>query len=183
MKITLLQGGAKKKGNTAKVLQFVEEELLALGHDVKTIYLHDKNLKGCIGCAACKQKPEIIGCLQNDDMEAVLNEVIKSEAVVFSSPLYFWGVNSQLKSVIDRTYSIYNKDSSLVEGQRQALLITGGGPFENNAQEAFTTFSRMQKYHKSIHAGELYVGGHTSPDNMGSDVKAKAQEFARNLVS
>ncbi|MGL1930412.1 MAG: flavodoxin family protein [Desulfotalea sp.] len=182
MKITLLQGGAKKKGNTAKVLSFVEDELLAMGHEVNTIYLHSKTLKGCVGCTSCKQKPLVIGCIQNDDMEEVLTEVIDSQAVVFSSPLYFWGVNSQLKAVIDRTYSLYTKDSSLVEGQRQAILVSGAGPYENNAEEAFTAFSRMQKYHKSIHAGELYVGGCTVPDELSIDIKSHAKAFARNLV-
>ncbi|MEZ4551701.1 MAG: hypothetical protein R2874_14845 [Desulfobacterales bacterium] len=45
MNILLLQGGAKKNGNTAKVLGWVKGELTGLGHDVETVYLHSKNLK------------------------------------------------------------------------------------------------------------------------------------------
>ena len=47
MKVTILQGSARKKGNTARVLTWVEEELIGLGHEVDSIYLHSKNLKGC----------------------------------------------------------------------------------------------------------------------------------------
>lgn len=182
MKVTLLQGGAKKKGNTALVLGFVEDELKKLGHETSVIYLHDKNLKGCTGCAICKTKPDTIGCILEDDMEEVLREMVASEAVVFSSPLYFWGLNSQLKSVIDRSYSLYTKEGSLVEGQYQALLVTGHGDFKGNAEEAFTTFARIQAYHKSIHAGELYVGGCASPLDMPATVETQAREFARSIL-
>lgn len=185
MNILLLQGGAKKNGNTAKVLEWVNEELARLGHEVETVYLHSKNFKGCMGCAKCKQTVDAPGCVQKDDMAPILEKMVASQAVVFSSPLYFWGVNAQLKSVIDRTYSLYTnapEHISLVEGQRQGLLITGGGPYENNAAEAFTAFGRMQKYHKSMNAAELFVGGCSTPDNLDDSVKVQACDFARKLV-
>ena len=61
MKIIGLQGSARKKGNTAKALGWLQEELAASGHDMETIYLSDKNLKGCLGCAVCKKTPDDIG--------------------------------------------------------------------------------------------------------------------------
>jgi len=185
MNILLLQGGAKKNGNTAKGLEWVKDELISLGHDVETVYLHSKNLKGCMGCAKCKQTMDAPGCIQKDDMPDIMEKMIKAQAVVFSSPLYFWGVNAQLKSVIDRTYSLYAtapEHISLVEGQRQGLLMTGAGPFDNNAAEAFTAFGRMQKYHKSVNAAELFVGGCSTPDQMDASVKDQACEFARKLT-
>ena len=108
-------------------------------------------------------------------------------AVVFASPLYFWGVNAQLKAVIDRTYSLYTgyhqpDHASLVDGQRQALLMTGAGPWDNNAEAAFTAFSRIQKPHKSVHPGDLFLGGCTTPAEMDDQVKTKVIEFARKLV-
>lgn len=187
MKVILLQGGARKKGNTAKVLNWVEEELKSNGHEVETIYLHSKDLKGCIGCKKCKEIPDAVGCVQKDDILEILEKMIGAEAVVFSSPLYFWGINAQLKAVIDRTYSLYTNfnlpdHKSLVEGQRQALLVTGAASWDNNAEGAFTAFGRMQKYHKAVHAGELFIGGCTTPSEMDPSVRAKAIEFAHKLI-
>ena len=187
MNVLLLQGGAKKKGNTAKVLEWVTNELIRLGHSVETVYLHSKNLKGCMGCGKCKETEETPGCIQKDDMPDILDKMTQSDAVVFSSPLYFWGVNAQLKAVIDRTFSLYTnantpEQASLVEGQRQALLMTGGGPFDNNAAEAFTAFGRMQKYHKAVHAGQLFVGGCSTPENLDDSIQSQAVEFARTLT-
>ena len=142
MKIITLQGSPRKKGNTATVLSWVEQELIALDHEVESIFLSTKNLKGCLACGKCKEKPDTVGCIQKDDIPEILEKMIQAELVIFASPLYFWGVSAQLKTVIDRTYSLYVDyhqpgHTSLVDGQRQALLVTGAGPYENNAEAAF----------------------------------------------
>ncbi len=188
MKVIALQGSPRKNGNTAKVLSWVEEELTALGHDVETIFLNSKNLKGCLGCGKCKEKPDTVGCIQTDDIPEILEKMTKAELVIFASPLYFWGVTSQLKSVIDRTYSLYVDyhkpgHASLVEGQRQALLVTGGGGFDNNADATFTAFGRVQRPHKAVKAGELFIGSCSTPDALGSSVQQQAVDFARKIVS
>ena len=188
MNVTILQGSARKKGNTARVLTWVEEELINLGHKVDKIYLHPKNLKGCMGCGKCKEKTDTIGCVQKDDVPEVLEKMIDSQLVIFSSPLYFWGFSAQIKAVIDRTYSLYTNANfpdraSLIDGQRQALIATGAGPYDDNAEGMVNAFGRMQKYHKAINAGELFIGSCTTPDVLGDSVQKKAVEFARKIVA
>jgi multimeric flavodoxin WrbA len=188
MKILALQGSARKKGNTAKVLGWVEEELINQGHEVTSVYLHTKNLNGCMGCAKCKNVSDEVGCVQKDDVPDILGQMIVSDLVIFASPLYFWGVSAQLKAVIDRTYSLYTRyhepgHASLLEGRRQALLVTGAGGWDNNAEAAFTAFGRMQKPHKTIHAGQLYVGSCTTPADMDASVREQAVTFARQITA
>lgn len=188
MKVTILQGSARKKGNTARVLTWVEEELTSMGHDVDSIYLHSKNLKGCMGCGKCKEKSEPAGCIQKDDVPAVLEKMIQSQLVIFSSPLYFWGFSAQIKAVIDRTYCLYINAGqpdhlSLIDGQRQALAATGAGPYDDNAEGMVDAFGRMQKYHKTVNAGTLFIDSCTTPDALGDSVKQQAVEFARSIVS
>ena len=187
MKIITLQGSPRKKGNTAKVLSWVEEELVALGHDVESIFLNAKNLKGCLACGKCKEKPDTVGCIQKDDIPEILEKMTQAELVIFASPLYFWGVSAQLKTVIDRTYSLYVDyhqpgHASLVDGQRQALLVTGAGPYENNAEAAFTAFGRLQSPHKAVNAGELFIGSCSTPDKLDESIKEKAVAFAHKII-
>ncbi len=186
MKITILQGSARKKGNTAKVTGWVEQELTDLGHEVNSVYLHPKNLKGCMGCGKCKDKTDSIGCVQKDDVPEILEQMIHSQLVIFSSPLYFWGFSAQIKAVIDRTYGLYTKEpehTSLVEGQHQALIATGAGPYEENAEGMVDAFGRMQKYHKAINAGALFIDSCTTPDEMDDSIRQKAVNFARKIVA
>lgn len=187
MKVLTLQGGARKKGNTATILGWIEEEFRSMGHEVESVTLQDKDIKGCLACGKCKEKPDSVACIQKDDASAILDQMVAAELVLFTSPLYFWGLAGPIKSFIDRTYSLYVDyhkpgHDSLVKGQRQALLVTGGGPFDNNAEATFTAFSRLQNPHMAIQAGELYVGSCTTPDKLGDDVKAQAIAFAQKIV-
>lgn len=188
MKVLTLQGGARKKGNTATVLGWVEEELTSMGHEVESLFLQNKTIKGCLACMKCKDTVEEVGCIQKDDAIEILEKMATAELVIFTSPLYFWGLAGPLKTLIDRTYSLYINyhqpdHASLVEGQRQALLVTGGGPFDNNAEPVFTAFDRLQRPHKAIKTGELYIGGCTTPENLDSSIKEQAVAFAHNIVS
>ena len=187
MKVIALQGSPRKKGNTAKVLAWVEEALITNGHEVETIYLTEKTVKGCLACGKCKEIPDAVGCVQKDDGLEILEKMTQADVCIFASPLYFWGVSSQLKSVIDRTYSLYVDahqpgHASLVDGQRQALLMTGAGPKENNAEGAITAFGRMQAYHKAINAGELFIGKCTTPADMDISIKEQAVAFAKKIT-
>ena len=66
--------------------------------------------------------------MQKDDGLQILEKIVEAQVVIFASPLYFWGFTAQIKEIIDRTYSLYTRfhepdHASLVDGQRQALLI------------------------------------------------------------
>ncbi len=188
MKILTLQGGARKKGNTATILDWVVSELTSIGHEITSVTLHDKTIKGCLACGQCKKEADKINCIQEDDTWPILDEMVAADLVIFTSPLYFWGFSGPLKSFIDRTYSLYTgyhqpEHASLVDGQRQALLMTGGGPYENNAEPVFEAFRKLQAPHKAINAGELYIGSCTAPENLDSEAKKQAIAFAHKIVS
>ncbi|WP_028580547.1 flavodoxin family protein [Desulfogranum japonicum] len=187
MKVLILEGGARKQGNTATVCGWVVEELETLGHQVERISLFDKQIRGCLACGKCKQVTDQVACVQQDDANVILEKMVNAQVVLFTSPLYFWGITGPLKTFIDRTYSLYVQyhqpdHSSLVEGQRQGLLMTGGGPYENNVESAFIAFDRLQKPHKAISAGKWFVGSCSTPDKLPADIFHQAKEFARKLV-
>jgi len=187
MQITTLLGSAKKKGNTATVLGWVEKELESLGHDVERIYLNNKSIKGCLGCAKCRENPDEIACVQKDDTIDILEKMISSKVVLLASPIYFWGFSAQIKVLIDRCYSLvtnYHKPghTSLMQGKRIGLLVTGAGAYEENAEGLFTTFDRIVDFLLARKSGELYVGECSAPAELSEGIKNKALELARSLV-
>ena len=136
----------------------------------------------------CKERPDEVGCVIDDDAILILEKMVAAELVLFTSPLYFWGVAGPLKSLIDRSYSLYidyhqPTHASLVKGQRQALLVTGAGPWENNAEATFTAFNRLQRPHMAVKAGELFIGRCASPEDLGEGVKSEALSFAREIAA
>ena len=188
MKITTLLGSARKKGNTATVLGWVEEALKTQGHDVGQIYLNGRSINGCLGCAKCRENPDEIACVQKDDAADVLGQMITSDAVLFASPIYFWGFSAQIKALIDRSYSLVSNyhqpgQTSLMQGKRIGLLVTGAGTYENNAGALFTAFDRIADFFMAQKSGELYVGDCGVPADIPEAIKQKAVKLARSLVA
>jgi multimeric flavodoxin WrbA len=188
MKILTLLGSAKKKGNTATVLGWAEEELQAEGHTVERIYLHNKSINGCMGCAKCREHADRIACIQKDDAPEIMEKMIAADVVLYASPLYFWGFSAQIKALIDRGYALVTNDyqpdqTSLMKGKRVGLLATGGGSFENNAEAMFTAFDRIVEFLMAQKAGELYVGNCQTPADLSGDTKEKVKELAKSLVA
>ena len=187
MQITTLLGSARKKGNTATVLGWVEEELVSLGHDVDRIYLNNKSISGCLGCAKCRENPDDIACVQNDDAIDIMGQMVSSDVVLFASPIYFWGFPAQIKALIDRGYSLvtnYHKPghTSLMEGKRIGLLVTGADAYEQNAEGMFTAFDRIVDYLLAEKSDTMYVGECSVPDEIPDEVREKAVKLARSLV-
>ena len=188
MQITTLLGSARKKGNTATVLGWVEEELKSLGHEVERIYLNNKSIGGCLGCDKCGENPDEIACVQKDDAIDIMEQMIASEVILYASPIYFWGFPAQIKALIDRGYSLvtnYHKPewTSLLKGKRIGLLVTGEDPYRDNAEGMFTSFDRVVDYYLARKSGELYVSGCGIHTGVPEGVKDNALELARSLVA
>ena len=187
MQITTLLGSARKKGNTATILGWVEEELESMGHDVQRIYLNNKSIQGCLGCAKCRETPDEIACVQKDDAINIMEQMISSDVTLYASPVYFWGFSAQIKALIDRGFSLvtnYHRPghTSLMEGKRIGLLVTGAGIYEDNAEGLFTSFDRISKYLLAKKSGDLYIGECSTPGALSEEIKNRAIDLARSLV-
>lgn len=75
----------------------------------------DKNISYCRGCRQCFHGG---GCSQNDDMLEISQKMLDADVIVFASPIYFYGVAGQLKTLIDRCCPYYtsmkNKETYLI---------------------------------------------------------------------
>ena len=85
MKVISILGGPRKKGNTANVLAWVEEELNSLGHEVDRVNVVDYKVNGCLSCYRCQEMPDVPGCVQRDDAVAIFERMIAADAVLFTS--------------------------------------------------------------------------------------------------
>jgi hypothetical protein len=113
--------------------------------------------------------------------------MISKDIVIYASPLYHWGFSAQMKALVDRCHSLHRgsygtpEHTSLIESQRQALIVTTNGPFVNNAEQILTTFHRMLCNNKALSAGELIVCNCSTPDALGDDIKDQTGRFAHQL--
>lgn len=186
MKITTILGSPRKKGNTAKVLGFVEE-IVSQNHEVDRVNISDCEVRGCLGCGACQKMPHEPGCVQKDNAVSILERMIGADVVLYTSPLYCWGFASQMKALIDRHFCLvtgYGSENhtSLLEGKRTALLVTCGGPVENNADLIQQVFDRANQYCKAHVIGKHVVPFCTTPDLLGADAVEIAKKIANDIM-
>ena len=117
MKILVIESSPHKKGSSnllaAHFIQGAEEA----GHQISIFDAARANIHPCLGCDACGMSDP---CCQEDDMAQLREEILRSDMVVFATPLYYFGMSAQLKTVIDRFYSFNGKLSA--KGLKTALI-------------------------------------------------------------
>jgi multimeric flavodoxin WrbA len=96
MQVTTLSGRTKKKGNTANVLSWVAEEIKSLDNDVGRIYLNNKKISGCLGCARCRDYPDETACIQKNDAIGIMENMVSCDVALYASPVYFGRFSAQI---------------------------------------------------------------------------------------
>ena len=103
MRILVLNGSPKReKSDTMHITRaFLEGMQDADSQEIQVIDVIDRHIEYCTGCFACKRNGG--ACIHDDDMRAVLNQILNSDLLVFSFPLYCYGMPAPLKALLDRT--------------------------------------------------------------------------------
>lgn len=143
-KVTVLNGAARKNGNTTKLVEAFADGAQSAGNQVKIFYLDGMEIHSCKGCLKAGRDSKS-PCTQKDDMEKIYAEFESADVVVFASPLYFWTITGTLKTVADRLYaeleclgySRFSKKSVLLmtaDGGDYSQAVTWYRTYENNLQ-------------------------------------------------
>ena len=103
MKILVLNGSPKReKSDTLHITRaFLDGMQDAASQEIHIINVIDRHIEYCTGCFACKRNGGT--CIHDDDMRAILTEILESDLLLFSFPLYCYGMPAPLKALLDRT--------------------------------------------------------------------------------
>ncbi len=80
-----------------------------VGHEVEMIHIVDKNIHYCRGCGACGRTSR---CILTDDMAEILDKMLVADVLVLATPVYFYSMSGQMKTMIDRTVPKYTEISN-----------------------------------------------------------------------
>ncbi len=177
MKILLLLGSPHADGTTATLAKSFIQGAKDAGHEVSTVRCSQKNVHPCIGCNKCKVHGV---CVWTDDMPSIEKEIRSSDAVVLVSPIYYFGITAQLKTVIDRFYSF---DEALRGRKPMFGLITASADSAMDSTEgALKQYSELLKYMGSDSLGVLNATGVTVPDDLDdTDFVEKAYQMGKSI--
>ena len=104
MRILVLNGSPRPKGNTMGMVEAFREGAVSVGHQVDVADVCQMKIGGCLACEYCHTKGGG-ECMQKDDMQKVYGLLKEADMLVLASPIYYHGISGQLKCVVDRFYS------------------------------------------------------------------------------
>ncbi len=138
MKITVLMGSPNRNGSTAILVENFVKGAQDAGHETEVVDVCHAKIHPCIGCVKCGYEGP---CVQKDDVEMIRKRLLASDMVVFATPLYYYGMSAQLKTVVDR-FCAYN--SSLNRRHLRSALLTAAW----NADD--WTFDALEAHYKTL---------------------------------
>ncbi len=99
-KVLVLSGSPRKNGNSDVLCDQFIKGATEVGNAVEKIFIADKKIGYCKGCYYCASHNG--NCFQKDDMSEILDKIQSSDVIVMASPVYFYSIDAQMKTVIDR---------------------------------------------------------------------------------
>lgn len=152
--ILILTGSAHKTGTSLLLADEFEKGAMS-GNKIKRYDTAFLNVGACKGCNYCRKNNG--NCIQKDDFDLIKNDLIKSDMVVFVTPIYYFGMSAQLKTVIDRFHCM---SSDLGEKQREAILITTqASPLDDTADSLVIHYKSIIEYLKWENRGIIVAKG------------------------
>ena len=176
MKIVIITGSAHKHGTTATLTDQFQRGAADAGHEVFRFDAAFQNVHPCIGCDKCVRTGECT--FAADDMKELNPHLLEADVVVFVSPIYYFDINAQIKSVIDRFYA---NNASLMGKKKTALITAMADPGKKTASGANATFDLMADYLGWEVASRLNVGGCYTADDLREEDLTAAYELGKNL--
>lgn len=98
-KVVIISASPRKGGNSDTLCEEFRRGCEEAGNQVVKISLRDKQINFCKACYYCKKAGE---CIQQDDVPAILQQMTEADVIVLATPVYFYTMNGQLKTLIDR---------------------------------------------------------------------------------
>ena len=136
-KVLVLQGSPRKNGNSDLLSNEFMKGAKNTGCQVEKIYIKDKNVNGCLGCTACQKNGG--KCVQKDDMQEIYLKLLEADVIVFSSPVYFYTWNAQMKTVLDRMIAV----EANLKNKTFYMISAGQAPEEKYMETMIDSFRKF----------------------------------------
>lgn len=142
---------------------------------VEKITLTGKTIQFCRGCLACQKTQH---CVIDDDARQIAVQMMKADVIVFATPVYYYSISGQLKTMLDRANPLYTADYAF----RDIYLLASAAEDEEHTIKGATTAIQgwVDCFEKANLQGTVFAGGVNSVGEIkGHRVLAKAYEMGK----
>lgn len=176
--IIIISSSFRNKSNSELLAQQALQGALDAGNRAELITLKNKEIRFCKGCLACQRTMK---CVIKDDVNEILEKIKSADTVVFVTPIYYYELSGQLKTLLDRLNPLYPQEYSF----RDVYLMTTSA--EEGDEVVETAVGGLKGwiacFEKARYAG-VFNGGGVNDANEASgreDMLKAAYEFGKEL--
>lgn len=178
MNILMINGSPHEKGTTALLKEKFKKGALENGHTINEYDAAKELVHPCIACDSCRRG--ISECIFKDGMEILNPMLFQSDIIVFVTPLYYFGMSTQIKAVIDRFYA---NNTKLREMPKKVIILASCGDTDDDTFDAMQQhITAICKYMHWTEIGSVYaLGMYVREDIEASHYPTKAYELGKSL--
>lgn len=132
--ILILSSSPRRGGNSDTLCDEFLRGAGDAGHTVDKIFLKDKTINYCTGCSTCSMHGKL--CPQKDDMSEILDKMVAADIIVMATPVYFYTMSAQMKTLIDRCCGLYTQ----MTGKEFYFIVTAAEDEQAKMERTIDTF-------------------------------------------
>lgn len=155
MKHVIVISTSLRSGSNSDILaDYFIEGARSAGNDVEKISLKNADIRFCRGCLACHKLGK---CAIQDDVNGIMAKVLAADVVVWATPIYYYEMSGQMKTLIDRMNAMYTKDYRFRDVYMLSTAAEDEESVPKRAESGLTGW--IDCYPESRLAGTLFCGG------------------------
>lgn len=165
--ILILESSPRRKGNTSVLAGHAARAMQEEGLSVDLVHLHGMKIEPCNHCDGCLRKA--LPCILQDDMQTIYPKLIASDGLILASPIYWFNINAQLKTCMDRWNGLFQNHPRLFAGKPVGVILVYGDTdlYTSGAINAIHTLESAFRYLGAVPLGFV----HGTTNNVGDAEK------------
>lgn len=175
-KVVVISTSLRANSNSASLAEQFAKGAEDAGHAVEVISLKGRNIGFCIGCLACQRTGS---CVIKDDALEITEKVLSADVVAWATPIYYYEMSGQMKTLIDRMNSMFPKDYKF----RDIYFMASAAEDEAFVPERAIAGLQgwIECYGNAELKGTVFCGGVTDPGDITGNTKLNdAYKMGRN---
>jgi multimeric flavodoxin WrbA len=175
--VLIISTSPRKNGNSETLADAFAKGAADAGNTVEKVSLYDKTISFCKGCLVCQKTGR---CVIRDDADTVAQKMLTADVLVFATPIYYYEMCGQMKTMLDRANPLYSLDYAF----RDVYLLASAAEDEESTVDGAVHGLQgwIACFPKSRLAGTVFGGGVDAVGAIkGHPAVEKAYEMGKSI--
>ncbi len=175
--VLIISSSPRKNSNSEALANEFARGAAEAGNNVETLTLRGADISFCRGCMACQKTGK---CVINDDAVDIAEKMLHADVLVFATPVYYYSVSGQLKTMLDRANPLYSSDYAF----RAVYLLAAAADDADSAVEGAEKAVQgwVDCFERASLCGTVFAGGvNDSGDIAGHEALERAYKMGGSV--